>query len=119
MTEQINIAEVDEQGIAIEEEEIAADPPPTPHVNPWVVALWLLCGLCLLLAILGLLGSDYVWGVNGSTVVPTAMLLDNRPWFANLTPYTWLFIGMTFLIALATLIMHAVFWERRNRWTSH
>lgn len=112
MSEQIHISEIDDSGVAVDSEELATELPASRRINPWLISLWVLSGISVIFTVLGFMGSGYSYsGAFGGTSGPN---FDQRPWFAVLSPYIALFMIMAFLGALATLALHAVFWDRRT-----
>lgn len=113
MSEKIHISEIDDSGVAVDFEELAAELPAARRINPWLISLWVLSGISAIFTLLGFMGSGYSY-IGAYNVVPPATI-DQRPWFAVLSPYIALFMIMAFLGVLGTLVLHAVFWERRAR----
>lgn len=116
MSEQIHISEVDETGAEIAAAEIEAELTTRRRFNPWLIALWVICAVCLLLFVLGMMGTPYSYQSSYNNGMPAEMMPE-RPWYATLTPFAWPLLVIAFLIALSTLITQAVFWERHNRYT--
>lgn len=112
-SEQIRISEVDEHGIAVEAAEIEAELSAGSRINPWLVALWVLGAASVGLFILALLGTAFSYPASYSADYPNAPYLE-RPWYAALAPFSWMFLIMAFLTVLCSLILHAVFWDRRR-----
>lgn len=112
-SEQIHISEIDETGAAVQNAEAEYEPDDGGRFNPWLIALWVLCAVSVGLFVLALLGGAFSYPSGYSAGFPNEPSLE-RPWYAVLAPFSWLFLIMSFLSLLSVLLLQAVFWERRK-----
>ncbi|WP_394940577.1 hypothetical protein [Psychromicrobium sp. YIM B11713] len=112
--ESIQIHELDENGVRLAAAEIEAELEHAVRFNPWLIALWVLNGLAVVLTVLGFIGiSQSMPGSYDASSVQTT--LERTYWLSLLAPYTVVFLVFALLGVLATLVTHAVLWERRRR----
>lgn len=113
MSEQIQISEVDETGAALEAAELEHDFAGVGRINPWLIALWVLCAVSVGLFVLAVIGTEYRYPSSYSTNFPNEPAID-RPWYTALAPFSWIFLMTAFLSILCTLVLQAAFWQRRR-----
>ncbi|NYE96097.1 hypothetical protein FHU41_002347 [Psychromicrobium silvestre] len=116
--ESIEIHELDENGmrLAVNEIETEIQAEASNRFNPWLIGLWALSGALILLTVLGFIGSAQTPAYANVTFDSSGPVIHNETsWLSVFAPFTVGFLIPAFISLFTTLVLHAVFWERRRR----
>lgn len=112
----VEIHEVDAYGqITGRSVDPATEPESTVRypLNPWLIVAWILSGLAIALAILGVVANTLGSGFSyPSTPYGSA---PEVPWFIIFGQFGSTFLTVAPILLFGTIALHALVWEQRRR----